>query len=141
MKMMNIKERGSDSVVPHLTPFVAVHLSSDQFGGMMPSGSWAMVYGFSAIGALILLIACFNFMNLATARAMMRAREVSLRKVVGAKRRQLIVQFLGESVLTALVALGFAFALVEMLLPAYDSFLNRPIRLMYRHDWPLTISM
>ena len=66
-------------------------------------------------------------MNLATARAMVRAREISLRKVMGARRGQLIAQFLGESVLTALVALVLALALVEMLLPAFDSFLDRPI--------------
>src|SRR3954466_16272035 len=139
MKMMNIKERGSDSVVPHLTPFVAVHLSSDQFGGMMPSGSWAMVYGFSAIGALILLIACFNFTNLATARAMMRAREIALRKVVGAKRRQLIVQFLGEALVTAGVALIFALALTEILLPLFDRVLGLPIEIHYLRDWQLLL--
>ena len=87
---------------------------------MTPPGSWTTVYGFVAIGVLILLIACFNFTNLATARAMMRAREISLRKVVGAKRRQLIVQFLGESVLTALIALMLALALIEILLPVFD---------------------
>ena len=74
-------------LTPRLTPFADVHLSTDRFGGMTPPGSWTMVYGFSAIGALILLIACFNFTNLATARAMMRAREISLRKVVGAQAR------------------------------------------------------
>jgi len=100
-----------------------------------------MVYGFAAIAGLILLIACFNFMNLATARAMVRAREISLRKVMGARRGQLVVQFLGESVLTALVALFIALALVEMLLPAFDSFLDRPIAFNLMTDWPLTLSM
>ena len=95
------------------------------------SGNWTTIYGFAAIAVLILLIACFNFMNLATARAMVRAREISLRKVVGATRRQLIIQFLGESVMTALVALVLALALVEILLPAYDGFLGRPIRFDY----------
>jgi putative ABC transport system permease protein len=130
--------RGSDIVQLHLTRFRDVHLAPY---GYSEAGRWTTIYGFAAIAALILLVACFNFMNLATARAMMRAREVSLRKVVGARRRELIVQFLGESVLTALVALGFAFALVEILLPAYDGFLNRPIRLEYLHDWPLIVSM
>src|SRR6202000_1659045 len=102
-------------------------LSTDQHGSLTPAGSWATVYGFVAIGALILLIACFNFTNLATARAMVRAREISLRKVLGARRGQLMAQFLGESVLTALLALVFALALVEMLLPAFDGFLDRPI--------------
>jgi len=137
-KQFNLNIPGSDIVQLHLTRFRDVHLTPY---GYTEAGGWTTIYGFAAIATLILLVACFNFMNLATARAMMRAREVSLRKVVGAKRRQLIVQFLGESVLTALVALGFAFALVEMLLPAYDSFLNRPIRLEYLHDWPLTVSM
>ena len=96
---------------------------------MTPAGSWATVYGFMAIGVLILLIACFNFTNLATARAMMRAREISLRKVVGARRGQLMIQFLGESVLMALVSFILALALVEMLLPLYDRMLGKPIQL------------
>jgi putative ABC transport system permease protein len=70
---------------------------------------------------------------------MVRAREISLRKVMGAKRGQLVVQFLGESVLTALVALVLALALVEILLPAFDSFLDRPIAFHLLTDWPLTL--
>jgi len=130
--------RGSDVLHLHLTPFRDLHLAAY---GETEHGRWTTIYGFAAIAALILLIACFNFMNLATARAMVRAREVSLRKVMGAKRQQLVVQFLGESVMTALVALTLALALVEILLPSYDSFLNRPITFQYLHSWPLTAGM
>jgi putative ABC transport system permease protein len=137
-KQMNVNLPGSDILHLHLTPFRRVHL--DPFGPT-EQGSWTVIYGFAAIAALILLIACFNFMNLATARAMVRAREISLRKVMGARRGQLIVQFLGESVLTAVVALIVAMTLVQALLPAYDSFLNRPIALNLLTDWPLTLSI
>lgn len=133
--------RGSQALQVHLTPFRDVHLTSEKYGGMRAAGSWTTIYGFAAIAALILAIACFNFMNLATARALMRAREVSLRKVVGAKRAQLVLQFLGESMLTAIVALLLALAAVEVLLPAYDSFLNRPITLDYLNAWPFVLSM
>ena len=108
---------------------------------MRPAGSWTTVYGFSVIALLILLVACFNFMNLATARATLRAREISLRKAVGATRRQLILQFLAEAVVTAIVALVLALALVEVLLPAYDKFLDRPIIFHYPSDWQLLLSI
>ena len=135
---LNVNMRGSDVVQLHLTSLRGVHL--DAFG-QTEQGSWTTIYGFAAIGGLILLIACFNFMNLATARAMVRAREISLRKVMGARRGQLILQFLGESVVTALVALVLALALVEMLLPAFDSFLDRPIAFHLLADWPLTLAV
>jgi putative ABC transport system permease protein len=122
-----------------IVPFSEVHLTSDSRGGMTPGGSWTTVYGFSAIAVLIIFIACFNFMNLATARAMMRAREVSLRKVMGARRRQLVAQFLGESIFAALIALVLAFAVIEILLPAYDRFIDRPIAFGYVSDWPLML--
>jgi len=134
-KEMSLDMPGSKVVQVHLTPFIAVHLNT--VGGMTRNGSWTVIYGFSAIALLILLIACFNFTNLATARALMRAREVGLRKVMGAKRQQLMVQFLGESVLTALVALLLALALVEVLMPAFDAFLNRPIAFNYATSLPL----
>ena len=139
MKVMQVKERGSDLLALNLMPFADAHLSSDQAGGMTPPGSWTMVYGLSAIGVLVLLIACFNFTNLATARAMMRAREISLRKVVGAKRRQLVVQFLGEALVTAAIALVFALALTEILLPLFDRILGLPITFHYFRDWQLLV--
>jgi putative ABC transport system permease protein len=141
MKQMNVKARGSEVMQPYLVPFADAHLSTDRFRGMTAPGSWTIVYGFAAIGALILLIACFNFTNLATARAMLRAREISLRKVVGAQRRQLVVQFLAEALLTAMVALVLALALTEALLPLFDRVLGLPIRIDYLHDRQLVFAI
>ena len=135
--LTDAKLLGSQILHLNLTPFGDVHLAPD---GETEAGNWTKIYAFGAIAGMILLIACFNFTNLTTARAMIRTREVSLRKVVGAKRQQLIVQFLGESILMALIALVFALAAVEMLLPAYDSLLTRPITFDYLGDWPLTLA-
>jgi putative ABC transport system permease protein len=125
----------------HLTRFWDVHLTSDNNGGMKPPGNWRTVYGFAVIALLIMVVACFNFMNLGTARATLRAREISLRKTVGATRPQLIVQFLGEALLMSLVSLVIALALVEILLPVYDAFLNRPITFNYLADWPIVLAI
>lgn len=105
------------------------------------AGSWTLVYGFAAIAALILAIAAFNFTNLATARASLRAREVAIRKVSGATRGQLMAQFLGESVLVGLLALILALAIVEILMPAFRTFIDRPIEYHYLSDWPLTLGI
>ena len=132
---------GSQLITVHLTPFGDVHLMPEKLNSMAPSGSWDTIYGFAAIAWLILAAAGFNFTNLATVRAMARAREVSMRKVVGARRRQLIVQFLGESVLMALVAVFLALALVEIFLPTFDSLLGRPIHYNYLADWAATLGI
>lgn len=128
---------GSDLEEFHLTPFRDVHLTSDNYGGMTPPGSRTIVYGFAIVAALIVLVACCNFVNLATAQATLRVREIGLRKVVGAKRAQLVAQFLGEAVLIMLIALAIALSLVEMLLPSYTRFLNEPLRVYSPGDWPL----
>ena len=141
LRRFNINLRGSQLYAVSLTPFTAVHLISSRFSNnLTPPGSWATVEGVIAIGVLLMLVACFNFMNLATARATLRAREVALRKTVGARRRQLIGQFLGEAVLMAVVALALALAMVESLLPTFDRFLERPIAFNYLADWgPLAL--
>jgi len=92
---------------------------------MAENGDITQVYTFLAVALLILLIACINFMNLATARSTLRAKEVGLRKVVGARPVQLVIQFLSESVLMALIAL--ALALVEAALPVVNAFLGKDL--------------
>jgi putative ABC transport system permease protein len=84
------------------------------------SSSIIYVFIFSAVGLLILLIACMNYMNLATARSANRATEVGMRKVVGANKRQIIRQFLGESLLMVSIALIIAIALVQIFLPKFN---------------------
>ncbi|NVJ99857.1 MAG: ABC transporter permease [Alphaproteobacteria bacterium] len=100
-------------------------------GEMKPTGDIKTVMIFSAIAGLILLIACINFMNLATAKSTQRAREVAIRKVMGARRGQLVTQFLGESILLALVGLALGIVLVELTLPFYGDFLGRELTFSY----------
>ena len=108
-----------------------VHLGIAQDGAMRPGNDWNSIYTFTIIAFLILGMACVNFTNLATARASQRAREVALRKVLGANRQQLITQFLGESVLIAAIAMLLALALVELLLPALGAFLDADLHMTY----------
>jgi len=118
----------------HLTPYT-------QAGGMKPPNSRTLVFGFAAIAALVLLVAGVNFTNLATTHASLRAREVALRKVLGASKRQLVIQFVTEAVLTALLALILAFAATEVLLPVYSGFLGHRITLDYLGNWPFVAAM
>jgi putative ABC transport system permease protein len=110
-----------------LVPLSDLHLRSRLEGEIGPSGDIRYVYVFSLIAAFILVIACINFMNLATARSAGRGREVGLRKVMGARRTNLVFQFLGESVLlTSLAAVG-AVALVGLVLPAFNRLAGKSI--------------
>ena len=86
---------------------------------------------FAAIGIIVLLIACINFMNLSTARSAKRAKEVGIRKVVGANRHSLIRQFLSESILTAFLALIIAFVLVELFLPAFNNLAHKELDISF----------
>ncbi len=102
-----------------------IHLYSDKTGHLKPNGSITTVISFAIAALLILVIASINFMNLSTARALRRAKEVSLRKVMGATRSQLIKQFLGEAVITVWIALLLAFVLLQFSLPFYNAFLGK----------------
>jgi len=98
-----------------LQPLVDIHLESD-LPYDLPTGNKLYVYGFSAIAIFIILLACINYMNLATARSVRRAREVGMRKVLGATRFQLIFQFLGESTFYSLIALIISLMFVKLVL-------------------------
>ncbi len=101
-----------------------IHLHSNLQYELEPNGNPLYVYIFLVAAILILAVAVVNFMNLATARSMVRAREVGLRKVAGARRSQLISQFLTESVLVSLISLAVAVLLVYLLLPRYNNLIQ-----------------
>lgn len=106
-------------------PVRDIHMLSPVLSDMQAPGSLATIYSFSGIALLILIIASINFMNLATAASTLRAKEVALRKVMGASRRQLFVQFEIESVLTAVIGLFFALVVIELILPAFSNYTER----------------
>ena len=106
-------------------PLGLTDLHFHSWGGMRENGNLTAIYAFAGIALLILLIAAINFVNLSTAKASGRAREVAMRKVLGARRKDLIKQFLGESVGTSLVALLLALVLVELAMPFYNQALSR----------------
>jgi putative ABC transport system permease protein len=104
-----------------LQPLERIHLYSTQDFGLAGSGDIQSVYLLSVVAFFILLIAFINFMNLTTARSFLRAKEVGIRKVVGAARRQLVGQFLGEAVLVVVIAMTLAAMLVEISIPSLNA--------------------
>jgi putative ABC transport system permease protein len=104
-----------------LQPLKDIHLYSNIRFEMEPPGNAQIITIFTAVGLLILFIACINFMNLATAQSASRAREVGLRKVVGGQKTQLIIQFLSESMLITLCSLFLAIGCVAMFMPYFNS--------------------
>lgn len=103
-----------------LQPLESIHLNSNFQWEIEPNGNKTVVYLFLAISVFILLIACINFINLTTARAANRAREVGMRKVLGALKKQLIGQFLVESIIMCLVATMLATVLATLILPFFN---------------------
>ncbi len=110
-----------------LQPMKKVHLYSAGISSSNTNGNIKYVAIFSLIAFLILLMACVNFMNLTTARSENRAREVGLRKVVGAQRTELIFQFIGESMLLALFSLIIALTLVQTVLPYFNTLADKQL--------------
>ena len=111
----------------HLQPLTDIHLRSHLVGELAPNSDIQYIYLLSAVAFFILFIACVNFMNLTTARATRRAKEVGMRKVTGAKRSDLVLQFLGESILLTFLSITMAVVLVELMLPAFNAFTGKTL--------------
>ena len=114
------KQRGTTRQYP-LMRLKDIHLRSTDEYEIGTPGDINNVYLFSGIALLVLIIACFNFINLATARSASRAREVGIRKVFGSKKNQLIQQFLSESIAVSLISLVLGIALVMTILPLFNN--------------------
>ncbi|MCG3156372.1 MAG: hypothetical protein DKINENOH_02996 [bacterium] len=118
-----------------LQPLTSIHLHSRLDNEIQPNSHILYVYIFSAIAVLILVIACINFVNLSTAQSGTRAKEVGVRKVVGAGKSQLVAQMLGESIIAGLVAMLLAAGLVELLLPAFNQLTERQLEINFLGNW------
>ncbi len=129
------------SITLHLQPLTRIHLHSHLEYEIEPNSDIAYIYVFSAIAFFILVIACINFINLSTARSTNRAKEVGMRKAVGAHRLQLIRQFLGESVFLSLIALMLAIALVELALPALNALAGKELAMGYGGNLPVLLGL
>ncbi len=140
-KINYIYEEAGASIQAFLQPLTDIHLRSGYVGEIGPTGSMGTVYIYSAIALFILFIACINFMNLTTALATKRAKEVGMRKVFGAGRRELIRQFMGESVLMSLIGLVLAMILVEILLPSFENIVRRDLEMYQLRNLDLIIGI
>jgi putative ABC transport system permease protein len=125
----------------YLQPLKKIHLFSRLSSDLGTNNDIRLIRAFAAIALLILCIACINFMNLATARSAGRAREVGLRKVLGAERRRLISQFLGESFAFALLSLIIAMFIVWFALPYFNNLASREITINYINMPSLSLSL
>ena len=134
-------EGNDEAITLSLQPLTAIHLEQGFANNNADVGSRTNLYVFASIAFLILLIASINFINLSTARSAKRAREVGMRKVLGAVRGQLVRQFLGESVLLSVLALMLAVGLVEMLLPAFNYLLDKELVANYSANGLLLLAL
>ena len=117
-----------------LVPLDDIHLQPPSLGDMKPAGDARTLQTMSIIAILILFVAGSNFVSMMTARAAGRALEVGVRKVLGATRRQIVVQFLAECLVYTALALAFAILAVELALPALNGFLQRDVTFHYMSD-------
>ncbi len=137
-KIKNLRERYdkvSPETVTYLYPWSRYWLYSEFKDGEEVGGRIIAIRMFGFIAAIILLIACINFMNLSTARSEKRAKEVGIRKVVGARKGSLIGQFLGESILISTIAAVLALVLVVLALPSFSELVQRPLALDMTNEW------
>ena len=133
------KYKTSQGTSLSLQKLTDIHLRSHMDYEAEQNGDIKRVYIFSAIALFILLIACINYMNLSTARSALRAREIGIRKVVGARRKEIIFQFLSESVLVTWLAMLLAFGLTKLLLPWLNKLSDQQISIDILFKWQVIV--
>jgi putative ABC transport system permease protein len=136
IKMIKEKYDVKTKAVYFLQPFTEMHLSKElsASNGLTDSSNPVYSYILTGIAIFILLIACINFVNLTVARSIKRAKEIGIRKVVGGNRKQLIIQFLGESFILCFIAFAMAVLLVQLTLPVFNQLSNKALALSYLFD-------
>jgi putative ABC transport system permease protein len=127
------------SNVPYFQPLLDIHLHSSDFKyDISDRGNVTYVNALTLIAIFILLIACFNFVNLATSKSVQRAKEVGVRKTIGAGKKQLVLQFIGETVFLALLSMIMAVAATYVLLPSLNHFTEKHIEFLFLTDPAIT---
>ena len=134
-------EKSINTFVFSLQPLTDIHLYSHTKYELEPNGNIQYVYIFSALALFILLLACVNFTNLSTAKAAKRAREVGIRKVMGSMKKNLVIQFLSESVLLTLLSMLIAFGLLFLLLPYFNQLADRQIPFRFFISYQCILAM
>ena len=133
MAHLKESEGGKEELVLH--PMDNWRLHNEFINGKLAGGRVQFVWLFGVIGFFVLLLACINFMNLSTARSEKRAKEVGIRKAMGSLRRQLIGQFLSESILVSFLAFVFSIVLVQLLLPFFNGMADKNISIRWGNLW------
>ncbi|WP_040460325.1 ABC transporter permease [Galbibacter marinus] len=125
-----------------LQPYSTLHLDTERpaQNGLSNAGNPMYSYILSGIALFVLIIACINFINLTIARSIKRAKEIGIRKVVGGDRKQLIIQFLGESFLLCFMAFAMAIIVVLLVLPVFNELSNKALSFSYLLDFRLILA-
>ncbi len=125
----------------YLQPLTSIHLHSHTEGELEPGGNVAYIWIMTTIALFILLIACINFMNLSTAQSVHRAKEVGMRKVLGAQRGKLIIQFLGETMLLSFWSFILSMILIQVLLPIFNQMSQKELVFNPFQNWLITLGL
>ena len=135
-----IQKAADTKITLFLAPYSEYYLYSTYVNGVLIGGRIEYVKLFSIIGIFILVIACINFMNLATAKATRRIKEVGIKKAIGASRKTLIIQYLTESMMMAFLSLAIALLLVDLLLPQFNSITGKELDLRFSSNLMLSMA-
>lgn len=140
-KVQTIFDQFGIKVQYRLQPILGIHLYSKVADGTGASGDISYVYTFAAVAIFMILVACINYMNLATARSANRAKEVGLRKVMGSQRAQLVAQFLAESLIVTVIAVVVSVALIWAFLPTFNTIANKQLPFSYLLEPAVLLSL